>query len=51
MQREASIEELVEKIIDDPKMPIAKTEQIGHGSDSRCLMIGGHIEVRKEEIG
>ena len=50
IQRELPIEELVKRIVDHPQMPIAKTEQIGHGSDSRCLMLGEHICIRKEKM-
>jgi len=35
-----TIEELVVKVVGDIKMPIAKTDEIGHGADSRCLVIG-----------
>ena len=30
-----------------PELPVAKTFQIGHGSDSRCLMIGDHIRIHQ----
>lgn len=30
-----------------PELPVAKTSQIGHGDDSRCLMIGGHMRIQK----
>ena len=38
-----NIEELLVKIIDNPNLPIAKTEDIGHGSTSKCLIIGKNI--------
>ena len=38
-----TIEELLVKVIDNPNLPIAKTEDIGHGSTSKCLIIGKNI--------
>lgn len=38
-----TIEELVQKIVDDPTMPIVKTSQIGHNMDSKCIKIGQPI--------
>ena len=40
-----SIETLVREIIDNPNIPIAKTEEVGHGENAACLMIGGWIQV------
>lgn len=43
MQKQDSrpkIEDLAAAVIDDKSLPIAKTENIGHGSDSKCLIIG-----------
>ena len=45
MEREKytpDIIELITSIIDDPNLPIAKTNQIGHGQDSKCIVIGEH---------
>lgn len=45
MEREKynpDIIELITGIIDDPTIPIAKTNQIGHGQDSKCIVIGEH---------
>ena len=36
-------EKLLVKVIDNPNLPIAKTEDIGHGSTSKCLIIGKNI--------
>lgn len=47
-ERLISIEALLQKIVDDPTLPIAKTEQIGHGADARCLVIGSKIEIHKK---
>lgn len=38
-----TIEELLVKVIDNPNLPIAKTEDIGHGNNSKCLIIGKNI--------
>lgn len=36
-----TINKMVQDIVDKPSMPIAKTREIGHGTDSKCLIIGG----------
>ena len=40
-----TIEELVIKIINNPNLPIAKTEEIGHGANSKCIVIGENITL------
>ncbi len=40
--------ELALRIAARPDLPAAKTEDVGHGADSRCLVIGKEIEMRKE---
>ena len=40
-----TIEELVVKIINNPNLPIAKTEEIGHGANSKCIVIGKNITL------
>lgn len=48
MEREKytpSIEEIIKKIVDDSSMPIVKTNEIGHGKDSKCIVIGGRIKL------
>ena len=40
-----TIEELVVKIINNPNLPIAKTEEIGHGANSKCIIIGENITL------
>lgn len=35
-----NIEELVLRITDDMNFPIAKTQDVGHGDTSKCLIIG-----------
>ena len=40
-----SIEELAKTIINDSSMPIAKTGEIGHGKDSKCIIIGDTIKL------
>ena len=41
-----TVEEMLFRII-RPEVPVAKTYQIGHGSNSRCLMIGEHIRIQQ----
>lgn len=40
-----TIEELVVKIANNPNLPIAKTEEIGHGANSKCIIIGKNITL------
>lgn len=42
-----TMEELVIGVVNDPELPIAKTREIGHGDDSKCLVIGGAIEIKR----
>ena len=42
-----TIEELAVKIINNPNLPIAKTEEIGHGPNSKCIIIGKNISLSK----
>ena len=41
-----SIEELVLEMIDDPNLPVAKTSEIGHGQDSKAILIGRNIIIK-----
>lgn len=41
-----TIEELVVKIINNPNLPIAKTEEIGHVANSKCIVIGKNIVLK-----
>ncbi len=48
MEREKyipNIKEIIKEIVDNPSMPIAKTNKIGHGKDSKCIIIGGRIKI------
>lgn len=48
MEREKyfpSIEEIVVKIVNNPNVPIVKTSEIGHGKDSKCIIIGKKIKL------
>lgn len=42
-----TITELVKSIVDDSQMPIVKTEEIGHGKDSKCIIIGEKISLNR----
>ena len=39
---------LVRQIVDNDKLPIVKTEYIGHGADSRCAIIGELLTLSRE---
>ncbi len=39
-----TIEELLLEIIEDTTLPVIKTNEIGHGSDSKCIIIGKEYE-------
>ncbi|WP_315080904.1 LD-carboxypeptidase [uncultured Clostridium sp.] len=41
-----SIIELVKAIVSDKNMTIIKTNEIGHGSDSKCIIIGENIKLK-----
>ena len=40
------IVEIVKNIVNDQSMPIIKTNEIGHGKDSKCIIIGGVIRIK-----
>lgn len=40
-----TIEELVKEIVNDKNMPIVKTKEIGHGNDSKCIVIGTELKL------
>ncbi|OOM09269.1 S66 family peptidase [Clostridium saccharobutylicum] len=42
---EPNIIELVMEVIDDDCMPIIKTNEVGHGKDSKCIIIGSDISI------
>lgn len=42
-----TIEELVKEIVNYKNMPIVKTEDIGHGNNSKCMAIGKEIKLVK----
>ena len=44
-----TIIELVRNIIDDNNMPIIKTRDIGHGKDSKCIIIGDKLSLRNTQ--
>lgn len=48
MEREnhtPNIVEIVKEVVDDNNIPIIKTNEIGHGKDSKCIIIGKKIEL------
>lgn len=40
-----TIEALTLKIINNPNLPIAKTKEIGHGEDSKCIILGEKLTL------
>ena len=42
---------LVRQIVNNDKLPIVKTEYIGHGADSRCAIIGEVLTLSNESEG
>lgn len=42
-----SIEEMIVQVVE--RIPIAKTEQIGHGTDSKALIIGQNLTLKEKE--
>jgi len=47
-QYQPDIVSLTQRIIQNDQLPILKTNQIGHGSDSKAIMIGQHQVFRRE---
>jgi muramoyltetrapeptide carboxypeptidase len=48
MEREKyspDVAEIIKEIVDNSHMPIAKTSEIGHGKDSKCIIIGEKIKL------
>ena len=45
-QAKPTIEQLVLDIVNNKEIPIAKTEEIGHGSNSKAIVIGGEIKLQ-----
>lgn len=44
--KEYAIETLLMEVADHPSFPIAKTEEIGHGSNAKCLVIEKEYSFR-----
>ena len=44
-----SVEELVKKYVSE-KMPIAKTNEIGHGKDAKAVRIGAKIMLNSRQV-
>ena len=42
-----SITDIVKYVVNDPLLPIAKTQEVGHGNTSKCLMIGKEYHILK----
>lgn len=42
-----TVEDILKNIIKDKQLPIAKTKEVGHGVDSKCIQIGRFISLVK----
>lgn len=42
---------LVQEVIGNSELPIVKTSEIGHGPDSKCVVIGEHLVLQKKSGG
>lgn len=42
---ESTIDTLVLEATKDSQIPIAKTKQLGHSEDAKCIIIGKEIEL------
>lgn len=40
-----TVESILKSVINDEKLPIAKTDDIGHGTDSKCIAIGKFYSI------
>ena len=38
---------LAAEVVDNPRLPMARTTQVGHGIDARCLRLGETYQLRK----
>lgn len=47
-KEQPTIERLVMDIVSQPTLPIIKTKEIGHGSHSKCMIIGEQIKIYKK---
>lgn len=43
-----AIEKIVKDIVNNSSIPIAKTSDIGHGKDSKCIIIGDRIKLTED---
>lgn len=53
MEREKyspTIVEIIKEVVNNTNMPIVKTNEIGHGKDSKCIIIGGRIEIQSDKM-
>lgn len=43
---EPTVQSILKSVINNEKLPIAKTKDIGHGTDSKCIAIGKFISLK-----
>lgn len=42
-----TVEDILKNVLKDKQLPIAKTKEVGHGADSKCIQIGSYISICK----
>lgn len=47
---EPTVESVLKGVINDEKLPIAKTNDIGHGNDSKCMAVGKFYSMSLRKI-
>lgn len=40
-----TVEDILKNVLNDKQLPIAKTREVGHGTDSKCIEIGKFISL------
>lgn len=50
-QYKPTVEDILKRVLEKPSLPIARTTDLGHGTDSKCIAIGRYLklESRKEQ--
>lgn len=48
-QEMSEIIKLITGIVDNQYLPIAKTQEIGHSNNSKCLIIGNHYSINNDK--
>lgn len=46
---EPTVQSILKSVINDEKLPIAKTNDIGHGTDSKCIAVGNFYSLSTKD--